>query len=176
MLALAMPNRITAVAGAVERLLGAAGLDNPGQCGPGQCGASGDALVEAADALRLALTEVLNNIVEHGGGPNIAPQVGLRLWQAGRAVVVCVDETGPALPDWIAAPPHAAPPQAVPPHAAAPGIAPPGAAGDDLAMLPEGGWGLMLIHASVDRVTAHRRDGRNFLFLEKVLPACPTGI
>lgn len=168
-----MPNDIRCVADAVERMLraggvgSASGLQDVGGADPSLRPATGaprsgqvveSMLAEACDDLRLALTEALNNVVEHGGGAAFAPLIRLRLWRDGRRLVFCIEDDGPPVPDAV-------------PALSAETAAGAFAEGCDLAHLPEGGWGLMLIEASVDRVRRHRSGGRNRLFLEKALPA-----
>lgn len=144
-----MPNRICAVAASVDQVLSAAGL---------AVAPSSDGMADAADALRLALTETLNNVVEHGGGPASVPVVIVRLWRSGEVLTLCVEDTGAPFPAaaWQAG-------------ASCADTGP----GADLEALPEGGWGLMLIRASVDRIVARREAGRNFLYLVKKMPPCP---
>lgn len=182
---LRMPNRIGAVAAAVERMLAACGLaPAAGEGGDMAPRSPCMALSEVGDALRLALTEALNNVIEHGAGPAVSPAILLRLWRGGRTLTICIEDRGP--------PPNAAlararrdvaPPRlrrepaparlGCDPSLARLGRDPAdGIDACDLEALPEGGWGLMLIDASVDRVRRQRTGDRNRLFLQKVLPPC----
>lgn len=156
-----MPNDIRAVAATVERVLAAGGLAGLAAAAPsaGCGGGEAERLADAADALRLALTEALNNVVEHGGGPAVSPLVRLLLWLDGSALTVCIEDSGPPAPDDLGA-------------ASASLADAPLSEGCPIEALPEGGWGLLLIAASVDRVHRHRHQGWNRLFLEKVLPPC----
>lgn len=114
--------------------------------------------IEAMDALRLALAEVLNNLVEHGYKDQGAQPVAIRLWRARGLATVCIADRGTPLPPGITE------------LTAALADPDPMAA---LEALPEGGWGWMLIRESVDRIEYWHQDGENLLLLEKHLPGDP---
>jgi len=160
---LAIANDIRAVPRAVDRMLAAAGLCDAlslgGSAVPGNGGslAAGQGAEDIAADLRLALAEALNNVVEHGGGPASVTVIRLRLWREAERLTICIEDDGPPVPAGR-----------LEPHG--PGRAAVDFASCDLDSLPEGGWGLMLIAASVDQVQRHRGAGCNLLFLEKRLP------
>lgn len=107
------------------------------------------AAAEERDILRLALTEALNNVVEHAGHPSDRP-VLVRVAETAAGPSFLVEDHGRPLPVGLA--------DGVPPAVApAPGAA--------VATLPEGGWGWMLIHASVERVAYERQGSVNRLRL-----------
>ncbi|MBK0397619.1 ATP-binding protein [Limibaculum sp. M0105] len=158
---LAIANDIRAVPGAVDRTISAAGfcdaLSLGGGAVPGGGLAAGSGAEDIAADLRLALAEALNNVVEHGGGPASVTVIRLRLWREAERLTICIEDDGPPVPA-----------ERLEPHG--PERAAVDFASCDLDSLPEGGWGLMLIAASVDRVHRHRGAGCNLLFLEKRLP------
>lgn len=109
---------------------------------------------EAASDLRLAVTEALNNIVEHSGHP---PHLPVRI-QVGPRPDGCwlriVDRGGP-LPTGLIDGTWRAPETV--------------SCGEDADAdwLPEGGWGWLLIRGAVDRIVYDRQDGVNRLWLAK---------
>jgi len=104
------------------------------------------------DAVRMALTEALNNCVLHGYGGAAERPIEVHLRRMPGAVAITVVDRGIPLPEELLVPrPIRAPDEAV-------------------AALPECGWGWAIIHQSVDRVRYVRRDGENRLTLEKRLP------
>ena len=106
---------------------------------------------EATDMLRLCLAEALNNIVEHAySGAEGKPIFADVQLSEGSYEVRLIDE-GKPMPG---------------------GDAPAGDATydlDDMANLPEGGFGWMLIRSEMDLVSYERRDGCNVLLLQKQL-------
>jgi anti-sigma regulatory factor (Ser/Thr protein kinase) len=105
-----------------------------------------EAAAEEASILRLALTEALNNVVEHSGHPVDRP-VLVRV--GAEAPWFGIEDRGRPLPEGLTDPVPLGP-----------------GPGEAVASPPEGGWGWMLIHASVERVAYRRRDGVNHLLLE----------
>lgn len=101
--------------------------------------------------LRLAVTEVLNNVVEHSGHPAEEP-VLLHFGRDRSTWWVCVEDRGVPLPTGLLDPA---------PEPAEPSWSRP------VDELPEGGWGWLLIRGSVDALRHVREDGRNYLLLEK---------
>jgi len=120
---------------------------------------------DAAADLRLAVTEALNNVVEHSGHPPWRP-VRVHFGAEGEVHWVCVEDAGMPLPRGLLdpAPAEAAVCEPVrgighdPPAPALP-----------VADMPEGGWGWLLIRGSVDRLDHVREMGRNFLLLTKTI-------
>lgn len=106
------------------------------------------------DAVEIALCEVLTNIVQHGfsGGPGAPIEVSLA--ERADALVIEVRDRGRAIPAERLA---AAGPQT---FAFDP---------DDLAALPQGGFGLALIKAAFDVVDYRDEAGVNCMHLEKRL-------
>lgn len=142
-LQLSLTSRFEEIGQAVDRLISG-------------CGTAGtQSGREALDALRLAVAEVLNNLVEHGYKDQPPQPVAIRLWRGPGLATVCIADRGNPLP---------------------PGITELSAALADpdpmaaLEALPEGGWGWMLIRESVDRIDYWHQDGENLLLLEKNLP------
>ncbi|MEO0820701.1 MAG: ATP-binding protein [Pseudomonadota bacterium] len=101
------------------------------------------------DSFRLALTEALNNVVEHSRHPESEP-VFIHVGHSGRSAWACVEDAGVVLPPHLLGLSTIAPKE--PPT-------------DTLELLPEGGWGWTLIRASVHRLDHTRRAGRNFTLL-----------
>ena len=143
-----LPNDVHAIADAVEEVLRLA-RTAVFTAAP----AEGE---ERVSELRLALVEALNNVVRHGGGPEASPVIRIHLLRQDEHLLVRIEDTGPAPPagflDRIAADRRGRDP---PPCRLAPEA------------LPEGGWGLMLIRASVDGIAYRREGGRNILELAK---------
>lgn len=115
------------------------------------CGRSPGSDPEATDTLRLCVAEALNNIVEHAydGAEGRPIYANVRI-DTGLYEVTLIDE-GKPMPG---------------------GQLPAGSTDfdvDDLDALPEGGFGWMLIQTQMDVVDYERRDGCNFLRLEKRL-------
>lgn len=108
-----------------------------------------------ADEFRLALTEALNNVVEHACHPSGVP---IFMTVGGRTGVVwvCIQDRGMPLPASVLT------------DGEMPAVPEIGSS-SDLDLLPDGGWGWMLIKASVDRVRHRRIDDCNLLLLERQL-------
>jgi serine/threonine-protein kinase RsbW len=133
-----MVSDLCAVAPTVERVVAGCLAELP----------PGPRAEEAGDALRLALTEAVNNCIQHGYAGVPGELIGIELWRRTGRVTLRVYDRGHPLPRrLVEAPPRAPDPQA----------------------LPEAGWGWLLIRRSVDRVTYERRDGWNRLTLERRL-------
>ncbi|MEM8596633.1 MAG: ATP-binding protein [Pseudomonadota bacterium] len=114
------------------------------------------------DAMRLALTEALNNIIEHSAHPSDVP-IFVCVVANDTLARICIEDRGRELPRALLTPPA---PEPVAEETALDDLA-------DLDALPEGGWGWMLIHASVDRVAHERVNGRNFTLLERSMVVDP---
>ncbi|MEM7498830.1 MAG: ATP-binding protein [Pseudomonadota bacterium] len=110
------------------------------------------AFCEGSEELRLALTEALNNVIEHAAHPSDIPIRVTTHRATGGRVSITIEDRGTPLPEtlldeqWEAEEPNLK---------------------DDVALLPEGGWGWMLIRASVERLAFRRVDGHNLLTLER---------
>lgn len=104
----------------------------------------GEADVELADDLRLALAEALNNSVEHGYAGRAPGPVRVDLRRPPGRVVFHVRDRGVALPRHLLKPPPPPDP------------------------LAERGRGWYLIHRLTDRVRYERRNGWNRLTLERL--------
>lgn len=109
-----------------------------------------------ADSLQkveIALTEALNNIVEHGFSPDQRGEISLHVsWQAGRLRCFMADQGAPY-------------PENNPPVAVAQDLNRP------VADLPEGGFGWFLIFELADEVAYQRVEGENRLTLWFDLPS-----
>lgn len=104
-----------------------------------------------ADALRMSLTEALNNSIEHGYGGVPGNPIRIGLWRTGEKLVVGITDRGRPMPEDLRR------------------ISREPEVYDDLDSLPEGGWGWMLILNGVDNVHYERVGPWNCLFLEKSL-------
>lgn len=104
-----------------------------------------------ADALRMSLTEALNNSIEHGYGGVSGNPIQIGLWRAGAKIVVGIADRGRPMPEELLL--KSREPEVF----------------DDLESLPEGGWGWMLILNGMDNVHYERVGAWNCLFLEKSL-------
>lgn len=91
----------------------------------------------------LAVTEALNNAVEHSGAPLIVTELSL---SRSEALFRIATEGVPFDPTVAAAMPDP----------------------DDPAGMPDGGYGLSLMHELADTVTYHHEGGRNILTLGKI--------
>lgn len=141
---LALPAQVDAIAEAVESALA---ISPPMR--------AGDGTEQGTDAMRLALTEALNNVLEHGGHDAREP-IHLHVGTSGQAYWICVEDAGHQIPAALLFEPAETP---EPDYASMP-----------LDALPEGGWGWMLIRASVERLEYARRDDRNYLLLAAGAP------
>lgn len=146
---IAMPAAVTAVAPAVEQAIALSA-------------AGGEALLAGAqtDAMRLALTEALNNVLEHAAHDVRLP-VYLHVATSWDVPWIVVEDGGKPLPDAIFAAPEATPAEA-PDYATMP-----------LDALPEGGWGWMLIRASIGQLDYVRAESRNYLLLAAPVESDP---
>lgn len=106
------------------------------------------------NALEIALCEVLTNIVQHGFAGAAGAPIEVEVEEQPQALVVEVCDTGCAIPR---AKLEAAGPAAFAFDA------------DDIAALPEGGFGLALVKAAFDVVDYRSADGVNCMHLEKRL-------
>lgn len=108
---------------------------------------------DSADTLRLCVAEALNNIVEHAyNGSDGKPIYANVQFHDDRYEVMLIDE-GKAMPG---------------------GKIPDGSVDfdlDDIDELPEGGFGWMLIRDQMDTIDYERRDGCNYLRMEKSIDA-----
>ncbi|MEM8622891.1 MAG: ATP-binding protein [Pseudomonadota bacterium] len=120
---------------------------------------AGPADAAVADELRLALTEALNNVVEHAAHPSELPIV-VTVGGHSSTAWICIQDRGVPLPEWVLT------------RTETP-VVPDVQSTSDLDLLPDGGWGWMLIKASVDRVSHRRVDGCNLLLLERQLTRNP---
>lgn len=142
---IAVPNSFGAIAQAVETVLDAIGPDHVGAGGRPD-----------AQHWRLALTEALNNVVEHASGKEFSDPILIRAWRDADKVTVIIQDSGrPYLTDLLD-------------YTAEPSEPKRDSAGEIiLETLPEGGWGLSIIRQCVDRVSACVAGGRNILVLER---------
>jgi serine/threonine-protein kinase RsbW len=106
---------------------------------------------EDPELAEIVLAEVLNNIVEHAGGPRGGARVAVALWPAAAGILCRVRDDGRPLPGHDL--PAAAPP--VP------------------ASLPEGGFGWVLIRGLTRDLAYRRRRGRNELVFTIPVTAGP---
>nr|WP_269129408.1 ATP-binding protein [Ramlibacter alkalitolerans] len=106
------------------------------------------------DALEIALGEVLTNIVLHGFAGAVGAPVEVRWAEHPHAFVVEVRDTGCAIPRA---------------KLEAAGTASFAFDAEDIAALPEGGFGLALVKAAFDVVDYRSEDGVNCMHLEKRL-------
>ncbi|MEL6267100.1 MAG: ATP-binding protein [Pseudomonadota bacterium] len=133
-------------------------------CGDGHRQGGAPKGPQLGDDLRIALTEALNNVVEHAGQPDGVPvcvSAGVdedRVW-------VMVEDSGTRLPSQLLAPPVEAVGDDIPVPTGDPEID--GEIDFDAVLqgLPEGGWGWMLIRSTMDEVHYERRGDRNRLML-----------
>ncbi|MEO1773727.1 MAG: ATP-binding protein [Pseudomonadota bacterium] len=133
----ALEPHLEAVAPAVERAL---------RVCPSLSPAPGDDAVQ--EAMRLALTEALNNVLEHSGhDPSVPVRIHHGLGSDGPWF--CVEDRGVPLPSSVFE-------ERQTDH---------DYVGMELDALPEGGWGWMLIRASVARLDYCRDGATNFLLL-----------
>jgi serine/threonine-protein kinase RsbW len=105
-------------------------------------------------ALEIALCEVLTNIVQHGLAGAAGAPIEVSCEERADAVVVEVRDSGRAIPRERL---DAAGPDAFDFDS------------DDLAALPQGGFGLALVKAAFDVVDYRSEDGVNCMHLEKRL-------
>lgn len=136
-----IPNRFASIGTAVDILVGRvhAALG---------CSVAVD---DACESLRLALTEALNNAVEHGGLPEGTSAIHIGALRRAGTIEIRLQDSGRPLPACLFEQ-RDAPRLAVP--------------GQPLEELPEGGWGWHIIRSSVDRVAYRRLGERNYLSLE----------
>ncbi|MEM6355534.1 MAG: ATP-binding protein [Pseudomonadota bacterium] len=119
------------------------------------------AACEGIDALRLALTEALNNVVEHARHPSDRP-ICVSVCEAGDRLQICIEDEGVPLPLSLLEPAPEPEPLVEDGELA-------------LVELKEGGWGWMLIHASTVAVSYWRAGGQNRLCLEFLVDALRPG-
>ncbi|MEM6972485.1 MAG: ATP-binding protein [Pseudomonadota bacterium] len=115
------------------------------------------------DELRLAVTEAINNVILHSGHPVTHP-IHLTAGRDGLSAWVEIEDLGRPLPEALLSPDRFADRMTLGSEDSA---EPEDTDALSLDTLPEGGWGWMLIHASVDGVRYHRRRSYNLLRLEK---------
>ncbi|MEL6765930.1 MAG: ATP-binding protein [Pseudomonadota bacterium] len=108
-------------------------------------------LCPGVDELRLALTEALNNVVEHSGHPP-EQMIEVCVGDHEGLLHVCIEDAGKPLPTSLLD-------ESEPP--AEPEIGTP----QGLEALQEGGWGWMLIRSTTAGLTYRRQAGRNRLCL-----------
>ena len=96
--------------------------------------------------VQIVLAEALNNIMEHGFKGKNAGSVEIHINLAGNSIQVCLTDDGMAF---------------IPPEA----VKSPLGDKDDLANLPEGGFGWFLIRQITTSYDLHRVAGRNHLRL-----------
>jgi len=118
---------------------------------------------DISDAIRLGLTEAVNNIIEHSY--RMEPDHRLIIEVEGRRAkfVILIRDMGRPFPEPLAtrlcAMGPVRPPQT--------GFEP-----DDLEHLSEGGWGLMLMQGTMDQIKVTRTGRENRLILEKKFENC----
>ena len=108
---------------------------------------------DMSDMLRLCLAEALNNVVEHAYSGAEGKPIYAQVQITPQACNVTLIDEGAAMPG---------------------GQLPDGTNSfepDDLANLPEGGFGWMLIRSEMDDVTYERREGCNVLTMSKNFPS-----
>ena len=162
-----LPADFAAIGGAVDRLMAQFCKDR-------------DRDDERIADLRLAVTEALNNVVEHSGHPTSVEVVVHYTSARSSPSWVCIEDRGDPLPPGLMG--KAAPSDdtimqtSTPPQIHKIGVVETAHAdavvfeeGCDLEALPEGGWGWLLIRGSVNTVDYVREDGVNYLLLQKQL-------
>jgi serine/threonine-protein kinase RsbW len=108
---------------------------------------------ELLGELELCTVEAMNNVLEHGYDSRAGQPFELSLWLEGEAIVLELRDEGRPLPQELLA--HASLPRIDPSHI-------PG--------LPEGGWGLGILHALLDEVSYEACSGHNLLRLVRKRP------
>ncbi len=107
--------------------------------------------------VELCVVEAVTNCIEHGYSNEPGHSIGVRLAASEEGLVITVTDQGQSIPEDRLPPP---PEPEIP---------------DDPLLLAEGGRGLFLLFAMMDRVEYERSAEGNRLTLVKLYPPAPTG-
>ena len=105
---------------------------------------------KAADGLELAVVEAVNNVIEHAYRDKAEQTLDVHLELNGSGAIFNIVDSGSPMPRLVK----------------------PGLDFDplDINLVPEGGYGLFIIHEVMDRVEYSVVKGKNVLTLTKALP------